>query len=47
MLAIFLIGCGSAVAMAVATGGFGQDAVALYLAFTGFMVVGAVIVAHA
>jgi hypothetical protein len=30
----------------VVAGGFGQDAVALYLAFTAFMVVGAVIVAH-
>jgi hypothetical protein len=46
MLAIFVVGCGSAVTMSVAAGGFGQDAATLYLAFTGFMVVGAVIVDH-
>ena len=46
MLAIFIVGCGVAVTLELATGDFGQDAVALYLAFTAFMVVGAVIVAH-
>jgi hypothetical protein len=46
MAAIFVVGCGVAVTLQVARGDFGQDAVALYLAFTGFMVVGAVIVAH-
>jgi hypothetical protein len=46
MVAIFVVGCGIAVTLEVGAGDFGQDAVALYLAFTGFMVVGAVIVAH-
>jgi hypothetical protein len=46
MVAIFVVGCGIAVTLQVAKGDFGQDAVALYLAFTAFMVVGAVIVAH-
>jgi hypothetical protein len=46
MVAIFVVGCGVAVAMSVAKGDFGQDAVALYLAFTGFMAIGAVIVAQ-
>jgi hypothetical protein len=47
MLAIFVVGCGSAVTLMVARGGgFGQEGVALPLAFTGFMVVGAVIVAR-
>jgi hypothetical protein len=46
MLAIFIVGCGGAVTLEVTKGDFGQDAVALYLAFTAFMVVGAVIVAH-
>jgi hypothetical protein len=46
MVAIFVVGCGIAVTLEVATGDFGQDAVTLYLAFTGFMVVGAVIIAH-
>jgi hypothetical protein len=46
MVAIFVIGCGIAVTLEVVAGDFGQDAVALYLAFTAFMVVGAVIVAH-
>jgi hypothetical protein len=47
MLAIFVVGCGSAVTLLVARhGGFGQEGVALLLAFTGFMVVGAVIVAR-
>jgi hypothetical protein len=44
MLAIFVVGCGTAVTLEVTAGGFGADAVTLYLAFTGFMVVGAVIV---
>jgi hypothetical protein len=46
MVAIFVVGCGSAVAVEVAKGGFGPDGVGFLLAFTGFMVVGAVIVAH-
>jgi hypothetical protein len=47
MLAIFVVGCESAVTLLVARrGGFGQEGVALPLAFTGFMVVGAVIVAR-
>jgi hypothetical protein len=46
MVAVFVVGCGIAVTLEVGAGGFGQDAVALYLAFTAFMVVGAVIVAH-
>jgi hypothetical protein len=47
MVAIFVVGCGSAVALLVARrGGFGLEGVALPLAFTGFMVVGAVIVAR-
>ena len=46
MLAIFAVGCGTAVTLEVTTGGFGPDAMTLLLAFTGFMVVGAVIVAH-
>jgi hypothetical protein len=47
MLAIFIVGCGGAVALLVARrGGFGREGVALLLAFTGFMVVGAVIVAR-
>jgi hypothetical protein len=46
MLAIFVIGCGIAVTLEVAKGGFDPDTLTLYLAFTGFMVVGAVIVAH-
>jgi len=46
MAAIFVVGCGAAVAVQVANGSFSPDSVALPLAFTGFMVVGAVIVAH-
>jgi hypothetical protein len=47
MLAIFVVGCGSAVTLLVARrGGFGLEGVALPLAFTGFMVVGAVLVAR-
>jgi hypothetical protein len=46
MVAIFVVGCGTAVTMSVAKGDFGQGGVTLFLAFTGFMVVGAVIVAH-
>jgi hypothetical protein len=46
MVAIFVVGCGSAVAMSVAKGDFGQGGVTLLLAFTAFMAVGAVIVAH-
>jgi hypothetical protein len=46
MVAVFVVGCGVAVTLEVVAGDFGQDAVALYLAFTAFMVVGAVIVAH-
>ena len=46
MLAIFVVGCGTAVTLEVTAGGFGADAVTLYLAFTGFMVVGATIVDH-
>jgi hypothetical protein len=47
MLAIFVVGCGSAVTLLVARGGgFEQEGVALPLAFAGFMVVGAVIVAR-
>jgi hypothetical protein len=46
MVAIFVIGCGIALTLAVGKGGFDQDTLTLYLAFTGFMVVGAVIVAH-
>ena len=45
MVAIFVIGCGIAVTLEVAKGGFDPDTLTLYLAFTGFMVVGAVIVA--
>jgi hypothetical protein len=46
MAAIFVVGDGAAVAVQVATGSFSPDSVAHALAFTGFMVVGAVIVAH-
>jgi hypothetical protein len=46
MAAIFVVGCGAAVALQVATGSFSPGNMALPLAFTGFMVVGAVIVAH-
>jgi hypothetical protein len=46
MAAIFVVGCGAAVALQVANGSFSPGNVALPLAFTGFMVVGAVIVAH-
>ena len=46
MVAIFVIGCGIAVTLEVAKGGFDPDTLTLYLAFTGFMVVGAVIVAQ-
>ena len=46
MAAIFVVGCGAAVALQVATGSFSPDSVAHALTFTGFMVVGAVIVAH-
>jgi hypothetical protein len=47
MLAIFVVGCGGAIALLLARGGgFGQEEVALPLAFAGFMVVGAVIVAR-
>lgn len=46
MAAIFVVGCGAGVALQVATGSFSPGNVALPLAFTGFMVVGAVIVAH-
>ena len=46
MAAIFVVGCGAAVALQVATGSFSPDSVAHELTFTGFMVVGAVIVAH-
>jgi hypothetical protein len=46
MVVIFVLGCGAAVALEVAKGSFSQGYVALPLAFTGFMVVGAVIVAH-
>jgi hypothetical protein len=46
MVAIFVIGCGIALTLSVAKGGFDQDTLTLYLAFTGFMVVGAVLVAH-
>ena len=46
MLAIFVVGCGTAVTLEVTADDFGADAVTLYLAFTGFMVVGAVIVAR-
>jgi hypothetical protein len=46
MVVIFMLGCGAAVALEVAKGSFSQGYVALPLAFTGFMVVGAVIVAH-
>ena len=46
MLVIFVLGCGIAVTLEVAAGDFGPDGMTLYLAFTGFMVVGAVIVAH-
>jgi hypothetical protein len=35
MVAIFVVGCGIAVTLEVGAGDFGQDAVALYLAFTG------------
>jgi hypothetical protein len=43
MVAIFVIGCGIAVTLKVAKGGFDPHTLTLYLAFTGFMVVGAVI----
>jgi hypothetical protein len=44
-LAIFGVGCEGAVALLVARGdGFGQGGVTLLLAFTAFMVVGAMIV---
>jgi hypothetical protein len=46
MVAIFVVGCGSAVAMAVTRRGFGHGGATLLLAFTAFMAVGAVIVAH-
>jgi uncharacterized membrane protein len=46
MVAIFVVGCGVAVALEVAKGDFGPDGVALLLAFTAFMGVGAVIVAR-
>jgi hypothetical protein len=46
MVAIFVIGCGIAFTLEVAKGGFDPDTLTLYLAFTGFMVVGAVIVAQ-
>jgi hypothetical protein len=46
MVAIFMVACGVAVTLDVATGGFDPDTVALYLAFAGFMVVGGVILAH-
>jgi hypothetical protein len=46
MLAIFAIGCAIALTLAVVKGGFDPDTLTLYLAFTGFMVIGAVIVAH-
>jgi hypothetical protein len=46
MLAIFVLGCGIAVTLEVARGTFRQDGATLLLAFTGFMAVGAVIVAH-
>jgi hypothetical protein len=46
MVAIFVVACGVAVTLDVVTGGFDADTVALYLAFAGFMVVGAVILAH-
>ena len=46
MLALFVVGWGGAVALEVAKGDLRRDAVTLFLAFTGFMVVGAVIVAH-
>jgi hypothetical protein len=46
MVAIFVVGCGVAVTLEVVTGEFNQDAIILYLAFAGFMVVGAVIVAR-
>jgi hypothetical protein len=46
MAAIFVVGCGAAVAVQVAAGSFSPDSVAHALTFTGFMVVGAVIVAH-
>jgi hypothetical protein len=46
MVAIFVIGCAIALTLAVAKSSFDQDTLTLYLAFTGFMVVGSVIVAH-
>jgi hypothetical protein len=46
MVAIFVVGCGAAGALEVAKGSFSPGNVALPLAFTGFMVVGAVVVAH-
>jgi hypothetical protein len=46
MVAIFVIGCAVALTLAMVKGGFDPDTLTLYLAFTGFMVVGAVIVAH-
>jgi hypothetical protein len=46
MLAIFVVGCGTAVTLEVTARGLGPGTVTLFLAFTGFMVVGAVIVAH-
>jgi hypothetical protein len=46
MLAIFVVGCGAAVTLEVTARGLGPGNVALPLAFTGFMVVGAVVVAH-
>ena len=44
--AIFVVGCGTAVTLEVTARGLGPGTVTLFLAFTGFMVVGAVIVAH-
>jgi hypothetical protein len=46
MLAIFVVGCGTAVTLEVTASGLGPGTVTLFLAFTGFMVVGAVIVDH-
>ena len=46
MTAIFVVGCGAGVAVQVATGSISPGSVAHVLPFTGFMVVGAVIVAH-
>ena len=49
MLAIYLVGAGVGMALMVANGGFQRDPggqTSLMLAFTAFMVMGAVIVAH-